>query len=42
MKEVWIVDFAEGRLVQQMLEDVGTWRGEYIQTNYVRGVRSAK
>ena len=42
MKDVWIANFAKGRVVLYMLEDRLQLIGEYMETYYVRGVRSAK
>jgi hypothetical protein len=42
MKDVWVVSFIEGRIVLQMLTDSTHMIFNYMETYYVRGVRSAK
>jgi hypothetical protein len=42
LKDVWIADFAKGRVALQMLEDIAFMRGKYEDTFYVRGVRSTR
>ena len=42
LKDVWIADFAKGRVVLHMLQDIAFMRGKYDDTFYVRGVRSAR
>ena len=42
LKDVWIADFAKGRVVLHMLEDIAFMRGKYDDIFYVRGVRPAR
>jgi hypothetical protein len=42
LKDVWIANFAKGRVELHMLEDIAYMRGKYDDTFYVRGVRSAR
>jgi len=42
MKDVWIVSFVEGKTILRMLGDNAILLGEYTDTYYVRGVRSAR
>lgn len=42
LKDVWIVDFVEGRIVLEMLDNDPRMIFGYPQTYYVRGVRSAR
>jgi len=42
IKDVWIVSFVEGKIILRMLGDNAILLGEYTDTYYVRGVRSAR
>jgi hypothetical protein len=42
MKDVWIANFAKGRVALYMIEDRQHLIGDYMETFYVKGVRSAR